>query len=117
MESDPCSAGPCLNGGTCSPYGNFHKFTCACPLGYQGARCELDIDECARTDPCRNDGKCVNTNGSYTCICKPGFEGRDCLVNTDDCEENPCLNGGTCLDKTADYQVRLKVIIFVAMID
>ena len=78
---------------------------CSCPLGYQGARCELDIDECARTDPCRNDGKCVNTDGSYKCICKPGFEGRDCLVNTDDCAENPCLNGGTCLDKTADYQV------------
>ena len=36
-------------------------------------------------------------------MCKKGFEGRDCLVNTDDCADSPCLNGGTCLDKTADY--------------
>ena len=36
---DPCADNPCLNGGACMPNG-FGGFTCQCPPGYSGQRCE-----------------------------------------------------------------------------
>ncbi|GAA6106630.1 latent-transforming growth factor beta-binding protein 4-like isoform X5 [Tachysurus ichikawai] len=32
----------------------------------------VDINECLQPGFCEN-GKCVNTRGSYSCVCKPGF--------------------------------------------
>ena len=54
-------------------------------VGYQGHLCELDVDECAVSVPCRNGATCKNTNGSYQCLCARGYEGKDCNINTDDC--------------------------------
>ena len=34
----PCTVGPCLNNGACSPDGSGYK--CACPSGYSGSNCE-----------------------------------------------------------------------------
>jgi hypothetical protein len=34
-----CEPNPCLNGGTCSPYG-FDTYACNCPYGYTGRNCE-----------------------------------------------------------------------------
>ncbi len=36
---DPCADNPCLNGGACMSNG-FAGFTCQCPPGYSGQRCE-----------------------------------------------------------------------------
>ncbi len=36
---DPCAVNPCLNGGTCMA-NNVGGFTCQCPPGYSGLRCE-----------------------------------------------------------------------------
>ena len=36
---DPCAQNPCLNGGQCIPNG-LGGFTCQCPPGYSGQRCE-----------------------------------------------------------------------------
>ena len=36
---DPCAENPCLNGGQCFP-SNYGGFTCQCPSGYSGQRCE-----------------------------------------------------------------------------
>ena len=36
---DACTPSPCLNGGTCISNG-FGGFTCQCPAGYSGQRCE-----------------------------------------------------------------------------
>ncbi|PIK36441.1 hypothetical protein BSL78_26730 [Apostichopus japonicus] len=42
-EVDPCAAMPCLNGGTCSPStASPLGFTCTCPDGYSGDRCEIE---------------------------------------------------------------------------
>ncbi len=36
---DLCAQNPCLNGGQCYP-NNLGGFTCQCPAGYSGQRCE-----------------------------------------------------------------------------
>ena len=56
---------------------NGHCFneTCCCDDGYDGFLCENDIDECA-SNPCGNDGFCVNLVASYYCVCPDGA----CLV-------------------------------------
>ncbi|XP_058243291.1 latent-transforming growth factor beta-binding protein 4-like isoform X4 [Hemibagrus wyckioides] len=46
----------------------------SCPKGFErvnGTQC-VDINECLQPGFCEN-GKCVNTRGSYSCVCKPGF--------------------------------------------
>lgn len=47
------------------------SFTCNCVKGYAGPRCEQDVNECA-SNPCQNDGTCLDRIGDYTCICMPG---------------------------------------------
>ena len=39
LLGDLCTPNPCLNGGQCRPNG-FGGFTCQCPSGYTGPRCE-----------------------------------------------------------------------------
>ncbi|KPJ20310.1 Protein crumbs [Papilio machaon] len=85
-------------------------------LGWTGARCETDVDECAaglvRCEP----GRCRNLPGSYTCECSPGLCGDECKL-PDPCytrwegaesaagnesarsetgAAGPCENGGRC---------------------
>ncbi|KAM9481109.1 latent-transforming growth factor beta-binding protein 4 isoform 1-T1 [Clarias gariepinus] len=46
----------------------------SCPKGFErinGTQC-VDINECLQPGFCEN-GKCVNTRGSYSCVCKPAF--------------------------------------------
>ena len=45
--------------------------------GWQGDKCDADIDECnAVNNPCdtANNQKCVNTAGSYICLCVTGYQ-------------------------------------------
>ncbi|XP_035381534.1 latent-transforming growth factor beta-binding protein 4 isoform X2 [Electrophorus electricus] len=45
-----------------------------CPKGFErinGTQC-VDINECLQPGFCEN-GKCVNTRGSYSCVCTQGF--------------------------------------------
>ncbi|XP_023014295.1 protein kinase C-binding protein NELL1 isoform X2 [Leptinotarsa decemlineata] len=68
----PVCSQKCLNGGICRRPGK-----CACPNGYTGSSCELDLDECA-TDShrCTNTSVCVNMIGWYYCKCDEGYENR-----------------------------------------
>ena len=36
-----------------------------------------DIDECD-SNPCQNDGQCVDGVNSYTCECTSGYSGDNC---------------------------------------
>jgi hypothetical protein len=60
-------------------------------------RCEL-----LKSNPCFNNGKCVNnfySNKSvgFDCICKRGFKGPLCL-DYDPCSLNPCQEDEICLE-------------------
>ncbi|CAF4177318.1 unnamed protein product, partial [Rotaria magnacalcarata] len=63
---DPCSQNPCMNGGQCFA-NNVGGFSCQCPSGFDGPRCE-DRDPCASV-PCMNQGTCMRENGGFRCAC------------------------------------------------
>ena len=59
----------CLVTGTCvNTPGSFH---CVCDDGWEGERCEREIDECL-SNPCQHDGTCLNKVGKFTCLCMNG---------------------------------------------
>ena len=60
-------------------------------------KCEKDIDECLG-EPCKNGGKCENSDGSYSSECLEGWEGEFCEKDIDDCQTNPCEHDGKCTD-------------------
>ena len=66
--------------------------------GYQGKNCEENIDDCA-SDPCQNEGTCVDSTGTYDCICPSGFYGNNCEEEADECTKLGCKNNATCIVK------------------
>ncbi|XP_013405828.1 uncharacterized protein LOC106170487 [Lingula anatina] len=101
-----CNAEPCVRG-ACTPGEN--TFTCTCPPGYNGARCQHNIDECA-SDPCLNGGTCIDGINGYTCTCATGFTGSKCATNIDNCVNNTCDTMGTlrCVDMVDNYRCHCK---------
>ncbi|KAH0630536.1 hypothetical protein JD844_013647 [Phrynosoma platyrhinos] len=96
-DVDPCSLpGPhCYYGGTCvaQPEG----FSCICPPGYVGKRCEGVVDACF-SQPCHRPGahECQSNEHGFHCLCTSGYTGRLCESVIDSCQTNPCHNGGSC---------------------
>ena len=41
-----CQYSDCQNGGNCIPYNNRVGYTCQCPQGFAGARCEMEGSQC-----------------------------------------------------------------------
>src|SRR6185295_14897439 len=77
-----------------------------CPAGQTcdpaNGNCRINIDECL-SEPCLNNGECVDGDNRYTCQCLPGFTGDNCENEIDECESNPCSNG-QCIDQVNGYQ-------------
>ncbi|XP_017013207.2 cubilin homolog [Drosophila takahashii] len=90
LEIDSCASRPCENGGTCyNTYGGFH---CDCPTAFEGATCEVDVNECALyqgTDlGCQNGAECHNQFGSFSCLCPAGWHGMHCTRRKTDCSQS-----------------------------
>ena len=63
----------------------------------------VDLDECL-DKPCQNNGKCMNTLGSFTCNCDgTGHTGDLCEADVDECQSDPCQNGGSCKNAKGSY--------------
>ena len=46
LSTDDCASNPCSNGGAC--VNTYSGFFCQCPDAWQGDRCDVDVNECAR---------------------------------------------------------------------
>ncbi|KAH3779258.1 hypothetical protein DPMN_157058, partial [Dreissena polymorpha] len=103
---DPNENQPYQNGGKCSD--GINDYACACVAGYQGKKCEININECrpnpckngdieiCSSTPCENGAKCVDGVASFTCICKSGWQGDRCHLDLNECASSPCKNATTC---------------------
>ena len=56
INIDECEGGPCQHGATCVD--GIAQYSCRCLPGYEGRDCEVEIDECARHQPCQNGAQC-----------------------------------------------------------
>ena len=74
-----------------------------CPTGFEGVRCDIDIDDCAGA-PCHNGGACVDRVAGFDCQCADGYSGRLCSINVDDCAAAPCQNEGHCIDLVNGFE-------------
>lgn len=111
IEVDPCSSGPCDNGGTCvrKERGGYE---CRCKPAWTGATCQLDqkprcavstgerlsCGSASTAAECLQDDEC--------CFDDSDERGPSCYRRAPDpCARNPCLNGGSCV---ADYRGSFK---------
>lgn len=93
----------CLNGGVCTLPG-----ICTCRMGYIGASCEKDLDECATgLHTCKLTSNCINMPGWYYCKCKPGYEthGTDCH-DINECYHgtHSCHPSATCVNSDGHFE-------------
>ncbi|XP_063060560.1 delta and Notch-like epidermal growth factor-related receptor [Engraulis encrasicolus] len=97
-EYDACHHKPCENNATCTDArqgGQGRNFTCSCPTGFEGDRCQALVDHCL-SQPCRNGASCSSSLGGAHCYCPEGFQGSQCEQKVDPCASSPCHNNGSC---------------------
>ena len=70
------------------------RYACHCAPGFNGSRCEANIDDC-QGHKCANGAACLDGINAYACDCPPGFLGDFCEKKIAFCskEFNPCKNG------------------------
>ncbi|XP_057309002.1 fibropellin-1-like isoform X3 [Hydractinia symbiolongicarpus] len=103
-DHNPCYPNPCRYGGACHVHEN--TFQCGCKNRYKGDYCE--VDRCAS---CDDHAYCDDG----ACHCHTGYIGNgllgDChisevtsttVISHAPCIQNPCHNGGTCVDQADD---------------
>uniref|UniRef100_A0AAY4E0N6 Notch receptor 2 n=1 Tax=Denticeps clupeoides TaxID=299321 RepID=A0AAY4E0N6_9TELE len=132
-QNSPCyPSNPCANQGQCALLA-LDDYQCHCTHGWigqgysyflsfpsptiiyiclhlpvcpSGRHCEKE-DSCL-SSPCASGGTCtVLGEGKYFCNCPPGYQGPRCLNDTDECypsENQPCQNGGKCVNVPGSYR-------------
>ena len=75
--------------------------------GTYGENCDINVNEC-QSNPCLNQGQCVDKINGFECRCLPGYRGRLCEEDVNECVSSPCLHGGQCTDLINDYSCRCK---------
>ncbi|VDO81310.1 unnamed protein product [Heligmosomoides polygyrus] len=123
ISSPQCgAASPCIRG-ECRDLWN--AYSCECPLGFEGSLCEVNVDECSKTECgrgqcvdgiagarccglfCQNRLRCPNSD-DFSCVCDSGFTGEACDVEIDFCSLIPCKNGGSCSTGNGSYSCECK---------
>uniref|UniRef100_A0A8B9UHK8 Sushi, nidogen and EGF like domains 1 n=1 Tax=Anas zonorhyncha TaxID=75864 RepID=A0A8B9UHK8_9AVES len=119
-KPDPCASGPCQNGGTCFHY--IGKYKCDCAPGYAGRHCEIEID-CGVPSAVKHaqasfNSTTVGSLAEYRCelgyalsqhnsprVCRSQGVWSDPpeCDEIDECRSQPCLNGGQCKDRIAEF--------------
>lgn len=61
---------------------SFFDQRCVCPEGFEGDKCEINIDDCEDND-CENNSTCVDGINNYTCMCSPEYTGTPFVVRTE----------------------------------
>ncbi|KAK2544844.1 Eys [Columba livia] len=85
VQIENCDSNSCKNGGTCVDYED--HFKCNCPIGFEGERCELDIDACLFYNiSCAPGGLCVDKSHGFNYTCLSPCIGK----------KEVCGNGGSC---------------------
>ncbi|KAH3815702.1 hypothetical protein DPMN_144233 [Dreissena polymorpha] len=93
--SNPCVYGACIDG--------VNKYTCTCPPGYTGTKCESIIDHCMNHN-CSHGANCISTVLDFVCVCTTGYSGKYCELDFNECLSSPCKNGGICVDVFTGYK-------------
>ncbi|XP_010223502.1 PREDICTED: sushi, nidogen and EGF-like domain-containing protein 1 [Tinamus guttatus] len=99
-EIDPssCEDRSCRNRQTCN-YIRPGRYICTCSPGYYGNNCQYGgprVPGACLSNPCQNEGSCLETEQGYVCECREGYTGQDCHDKlSEGCE---CRNGGSCLE-------------------
>ncbi|XP_044143744.1 vitamin K-dependent protein S-like isoform X1 [Bufo gargarizans] len=107
---DQCKPLPCNKDGYKECKDGKGNFTCICKPGWQGVRCDEDINECE--DPEKVKGgcsqRCVNIPGSYRCACEDGYyllPDKHTCSDRDECEFSPVICGGAqCRNTPGKYE-------------
>jgi hypothetical protein len=97
-DDNHCDPNPCVHG-ACSNQQN--GYSCACDVGWSGANCDVNIDDCVGA-PCQNGGTCTDQANGYACACPAGYTGANCEIDIDECASQPCVNGD-CSDLVNGY--------------
>jgi hypothetical protein len=85
--------------------GNIVKNECLmCYAGYEGSRCEQNINECKVADPCQNGATCTDRDPLYECTCTEGYVGGRCQLADPCYNVTHCANNGTCHASVAASQ-------------
>ena len=74
------------------------SFEVECLPGFVGETC---VSICS-TDPCSNNGTCLQSASGFTCTCVGDFTGETCETRINDCQDVDC-NDGTCVDGVQSF--------------
>ena len=74
------------------------SFEVECLPGFVGESC---VPVCS-TDPCSNNGTCLQSVSGFTCACRGDFTGETCETRINDCQDVDC-NNGTCVDGALSF--------------
>ena len=100
-EPQPCDHGACVRLSEERTPGD--DFSCSCEDGFNGTRCENNIDDCAAAE-CQAFEECFDEINKYRCDCPVGYGGADCSEDVDECASGPCEHDGECSNLVGRYE-------------